>query len=35
MGLQARLMCQALSKLTATIHKTNSCCIFINQLREK
>lgn len=35
MGLQARLMSQALRKLTATIGKTNSCCIFINQLREK
>ena len=35
MGLQARLMSQALRKLTATIAKTNSCCIFINQLREK
>ena len=35
MGLQARLMSQALRKLTATIHKTNSCCILINQLREK
>jgi recombination protein RecA len=35
MGLQARLMSQALRKLTATISKTNSCCIFINQLREK
>jgi recombination protein RecA len=35
MGLHARLMSQALRKLTATIHKTNSCCIFINQLREK
>jgi recombination protein RecA len=35
MGLQARLMSQALRKLTATIHKTNCCCIFINQLREK
>jgi len=35
MGLQARLMSQALRKLTATINKTNSCCIFINQLREK
>jgi recombination protein RecA len=34
-GLQARLMSQALRKLTATISKTNSCCIFINQLREK
>ena len=35
MGLQARLMSQALRKLTATISKTGSCCIFINQLREK
>ncbi len=35
MGLQARLMSQALRKLTGTISKTNSCCIFINQLREK
>jgi recombination protein RecA len=35
MGLQARLMSQALRKLTATIHKTNTICIFINQLREK
>ena len=35
MWLQARLMSQALRKLTATISKTNSCCIFINQLREK
>ncbi len=35
MGLQARLMSQALRKLTATINKTRSCCIFINQLREK
>ncbi|MCC6761178.1 MAG: recombinase RecA [Chitinophagaceae bacterium] len=35
MGLQARLMSQALRKLTATIHKTNTVCIFINQLREK
>ena len=35
MGLQARLMSQALRKLTATISKTNTCCIFINQLREK
>ena len=34
-GLQARLMSQAMRKLTATISKTNSCCIFINQLREK
>jgi recombination protein RecA len=35
MGLQARLMSQALRKLTATISKTNTCCVFINQLREK
>ena len=35
MGLQARLMSQALRKLTATINKTNTICIFINQLREK
>jgi recombination protein RecA len=35
MGLQARLMSQALRKLTANINKTNTCCIFINQLREK
>lgn len=35
MGLQARLMSQALRKLTSTINKTNCCCIFINQLREK
>jgi recombination protein RecA len=35
MGLQARLMSQALRKLTATISKTNTCVIFINQLREK
>jgi len=34
-GLQARLMSQALRKLTASIAKTNTCCIFINQLREK
>lgn len=34
-GLQARLMSQALRKLTATIAKTNTCCIFINQLRDK
>ena len=33
-GLQARLMSQALRKLTANISKTNTCCIFINQLRE-
>src|SRR6187455_2821923 len=35
MGLQARLMSQALRKLTDTISKTNTICIFINQLREK
>ncbi|MCG3165225.1 MAG: Protein RecA [Bacteroidia bacterium] len=35
MGLQARLMSQALRKLTATIAKTGCCCIFINQLRDK
>jgi recombination protein RecA len=35
MGLQARLMSQALRKLTGAISKTNCCCIFINQLREK
>ncbi len=35
MGLQARLMSQALRKLTANISKTGACCIFINQLREK
>lgn len=35
MGLQARLMSQALRKLTSTISRTNCCCIFINQLREK
>lgn len=35
MGLQARLMSQALRKMTATINKTGCCCIFINQLREK
>jgi recombination protein RecA len=35
MGLQARLMSQALRKLTATINKTNTICIFINQLRDK
>ena len=34
-GLHARLMSQALRKLTSTINKTNCCCIFINQLREK
>ncbi|WMX15944.1 MULTISPECIES: recombinase RecA [unclassified Aureispira] len=35
MGLQARLMSQAMRKLTSVISKTNCCCIFINQLREK
>ncbi len=35
MGLQARLMSQAMRKLTANIGKTGACCIFINQLREK
>ncbi|MBO4741613.1 MAG: recombinase RecA [Bacteroidales bacterium] len=35
MGVQARLMSQALRKLTANISKTGCCCIFINQLREK
>jgi recombination protein RecA len=35
MGLHARLMSQALRKLTATISRTNTICIFINQLREK
>jgi recombination protein RecA len=35
MGLQARLMSQALRKLTANISRTKTCCIFINQLREK
>ncbi len=35
MGLQARLMSQALRKLTGSISKTGCCCIFINQLREK
>ena len=35
MGLQARLMSQAFRKLTATISKTNTTCIFINQLRDK
>ncbi|PKO95319.1 MAG: recombinase RecA [Bacteroidetes bacterium HGW-Bacteroidetes-9] len=34
-GLQARLMSQALRKLTSTISKTGACCVFINQLREK
>ena len=35
MGLQARLMSQALRKLTGVINRTNCCCIFINQLRDK
>ena len=35
MGLQARLMSQAMRKLTGTIGKTGCCCVFINQLREK
>ncbi|MBO7229332.1 MAG: recombinase RecA [Bacteroidales bacterium] len=35
MGLHARLMSQALRKMTATINKTKCCCIFINQLRDK
>ncbi len=35
MGLQARLMSQALRKLTSTIHRSKTCCIFINQIREK
>ncbi len=35
MGLQARLMSQAMRKLTGSIGRTGSCCIFINQLREK
>lgn len=35
MGLHARLMSQALRKLTANISKTKTCCVFINQLREK
>ncbi len=35
MGLQARLMSQALRKLTANINRTNTTCVFINQLREK
>src|ERR1700687_1548278 len=35
MGLQARLMSQALRKLTGTVSKTNTCLIFINQIREK
>merc|ERR1712117_347556 len=35
MGLQARLMSQAMRKLTSAIGRTNCCCVFINQLREK
>ena len=35
MGLQARLMSQALRKLTGSINRTGCCCLFINQLREK
>ena len=35
MGLQARLMSQALRKLTGNISRTNTCCMFINQLRDK
>ncbi len=35
MGLQARLMSQALRKLTGNINRTKTCCVFINQLREK
>ncbi len=35
MGLQARLMSQALRKLTGTLNKTGCCCVFINQLRDK
>ena len=35
MGLQARLMSQAMRKLTGAVNKTNCCCIFINQLRQK
>lgn len=35
MGLQARLMSQALRKLTAALSKSNTCCIFINQIRDK
>lgn len=35
MGLQARLMSKALRKLTSSINKANTCCIFINQLRDK
>ena len=35
MGLQARMMSQALRKLTATLSRSNTCCVFINQMREK
>jgi len=35
MGLQARLMSQALRKLTGTVSRSNTCVIFINQIREK
>jgi len=35
MGLQARMMSQALRKLAATLAKSNTCCVFINQIREK
>ena len=35
MGLQARLMSQALRKLTSVVHKSNAICVFINQIREK
>src|SRR6185369_15815776 len=35
MGLQARMMSQALRKLTASLSKSNTCAIFINQIREK
>lgn len=35
MGLQARLMSQAMRKLTGVVNKTNCCCVFINQLRQK
>ncbi|MCX6991361.1 MAG: recombinase RecA [Chlamydiae bacterium] len=35
MGLQARMMSQALRKLTSTLSKSNTCCVFINQIREK
>ena len=35
MGLQARMMSQALRKLAATLSKSNTCAVFINQIREK